>query len=105
MTGRGDSAAATFRAEEDTVYWQSMPNGAGEDHWFWGGRFTAPEFRDYSFALNNISPSPAMTVTVRVRLKGRTDTGTNPDLRGRRSGPGGSAPPLNDLHGQLNPEG
>ena len=35
---------ATLHAEQDTVYWQRMPNGTGQDHWFWGDKLTAPSF-------------------------------------------------------------
>ncbi len=67
----------TLHAEEDTSYWVVMPNGAGQDHWFWGDRISPatsglPTFRDYSLTLNNISSS---TATVRVRLKGYTGLG------------------------------
>jgi len=60
---------ATLHAEEDTSYWQFMPGGEGQDHWFWGNRLSAPTSRDYNLTLNNISTS---TATVRVRLKGYT---------------------------------
>jgi hypothetical protein len=73
---------ATLHAEEDSYYWQSMPNGAGQDHWFWGDRLTAPASRAYSLTLNHISTS-ASRATVRVRLKGRTDTDANPDHHSR----------------------
>lgn len=69
---------STLHAEEDSYYWQTIPNGAGEDHWFWDDKLTAPESKDYSLTLNNISAT-AGTATVRVRLKGRTDIQTNPD--------------------------
>lgn len=69
---------ATLHAEEDTYYWQTIPNGSGQDHWFWGDKLSAPASEDYSLALTNISSS-AGTATVRVRLKGRTDAQTNPD--------------------------
>ena len=68
----------TLHAEEDTYYWQTMPNGAGQDHWFWGTKLTAPASQDYTLTLNHVSTT-ATTATVRVRLKGRTDTSTNPD--------------------------
>ncbi|MDY7077081.1 MAG: C25 family cysteine peptidase [Chloroflexota bacterium] len=69
----------TLHAEEDNYYWQTMPNGAGQDHWFWGNELTAPVSQTYSLVLNNISTA-ATTATVRVRLKGRTDDlNTDPD--------------------------
>jgi hypothetical protein len=72
---------ATLHAEEDTYYWQTMPDGEGQDHWFWGGRL-APEAapsRVYTLTLNHLSTA-ASTATVRVRLKGGTDNPyLNPD--------------------------
>jgi hypothetical protein len=61
----------TLHAEEDTSYWKFMPSGAGQDHWFWGEKFSAPEWREYNLTLNHISTT-ASTATVRVRLKGYT---------------------------------
>lgn len=60
---------ATLHIEEDTYYWQLMPNGEGQDHWFWESKLSAPESRDYPLTLNNVASS---TATVRVRLKGYT---------------------------------
>lgn len=69
----------TLHAEEDTFYWQTMPNSLAEDNWFWGGRMTAPASRSYTVSLNNISTTAA-SVTVRVRFKGRTSNAAlNPD--------------------------
>ncbi len=68
----------TLQAEEDTEYWVTMPNGQGQDHWFWGGKLTAPASRNYVLTLPNISTT-AGTATVRLRLKGRTDVFDNPD--------------------------
>ncbi len=67
---------ATFHAEEDTAYWQTMPGSSGLDRWFWGTRLSPsaagmPSYRDYSLPLANIS-STATQATVRVRLKGYT---------------------------------
>ncbi|ETX00596.1 MAG: hypothetical protein ETSY2_38755 [Candidatus Entotheonella gemina] len=67
---------ATLRIEEDNYYWQTIPDGQGQDHWFWDDKFNAPESRDYVLTLRNIA-TMADTATVRVRLKGRTDI---PDL-------------------------
>lgn len=73
-----DQFSAALHAEEDTYYWQTIPNGEGQDHWFWDDKLTAPEARDYSLTLNNLSAS-AGTATVHVRLKGRTDTQAGSD--------------------------
>ncbi|MCG3209540.1 MAG: hypothetical protein FOGNACKC_03167 [Anaerolineae bacterium] len=63
----------TLHAELDTFYWQTMPNSAGQDHWFWGDRLTAPQNRNYSLGLTFISTS-ASTATLRLSLKGYTNT-------------------------------
>lgn len=73
-----DYFPATLHAEEDSYYWQTIPNGEGQDHWFWDDKLTAPKSRDFSLVLNHIATT-ADTATVRVRLKGRTDVQTNPD--------------------------
>jgi hypothetical protein len=67
-----DHFPTTLHAEEDTFYWQGMPNGQGQDHWFWEGLLTAPGSRPYAVTLNNISTT-ATNATVRVQLKGRRD--------------------------------
>ncbi len=63
--------------EEDTYYWRTMPNGEGQDHYFWGDRLSPstndmPDHRVYSFTLNHISTDSSILATVRVRLKGFT---------------------------------
>lgn len=68
----------TLHTEEDSSYWVTMPNGQGQDHWFWGDNLSAPASRDYDLTLSNLSTT-ASTATVRVRMKGRTDTSTYPD--------------------------
>lgn len=68
--------SATVHAEEDTAYWNTMPDGAGQDHWFWGPRLSpnteglAPS-RDYVIPLEHVSPT-AVNLTVRAQLKGYT---------------------------------
>lgn len=79
-----DQFPVTLHAEQDTFYWQTMPNGEGQDHWFWNDRISPnsgglPTFWDYPFSLNNIDPA-ATSQTVRVQLKGFTSVTTvNPD--------------------------
>ncbi|MFQ5576316.1 MAG: C25 family cysteine peptidase [Anaerolineae bacterium] len=82
ITGGGsipNDYPATARAEEDTLYWFTMPNGEGEDHWFWDDRISPATsglstFRDYPVLLNHVS-AQGITATVRVRLKGFTSLG------------------------------
>ncbi|HQU32442.1 MAG: hypothetical protein HRU72_00065 [Planctomycetia bacterium] len=81
----------TLHAEVDSEYWQTMPNGGSEDHWFWDKQLTAPSLqsaqpegtntvsKNYFLSLNHISTENA-TAEVRVRLKGRTSVqSVNPD--------------------------
>ena len=69
----------TMHVELDSYYWQTIPFGAGHDHWFWGESYTMKEARDYPVALNNLANVPG-TATIQVRMKGRTnDTQINPD--------------------------
>lgn len=71
--------SATLHAEENSYYWQTIPDGEGQDHYFWGDKLSAPASESYSLVLSNISTT-AGTATVHVRLKGRTDDeSTNPD--------------------------
>lgn len=75
---------ATLRAETDALYWQTMPNGAGQDHWFWD-ILTAPITRTHAITLNNIATT-AGTATVRLSMKGFTDIPElNPDHHTRVS--------------------
>lgn len=84
-TGTPDEAAEsvaqrffyTHRAEADTNYWQNMPNGAGQDHWFWGGRLSPttaemPPWQEYAVDLGTVAQADEKTATVHVRLKGYT---------------------------------
>ena len=64
--------SVTLHAEENSYYWETIPDGEGQDHYFWGDKLSAPASENYSLTLNNISTT-AGTATVRVRLKGRTD--------------------------------
>ena len=62
---------ATLHAEPDTYYWQNIPNGKDQDHWFWGNKLTAPTAMNYPLILNNISPA-ADNAHVHVQLRGYT---------------------------------
>ena len=62
----------TLHFEEDTAYWLTMPNGEGQDHWFWGDFLNANATRNVNVTLPHVSPA-AGSAAVRVRLKGHTD--------------------------------
>jgi hypothetical protein len=78
------SFSETLHAESDSAYWQTMPDGAGQDHWFWYDRISPntqglPVYRDYQFQLHNILTGTA-PATLTVRLKGQTSVvAINPD--------------------------
>ena len=46
---------ATLHAEDDQVYWQNIPNGAGQDHWFWRGPLEAPTATTLTFDLHHLA--------------------------------------------------
>ena len=70
---------ATLHVEENSFYWQTMPDSLAEDNWFWGQRLTAPAVETYTVSLNHRS-AEAVSATMRVRMKGRTtDPALNPD--------------------------
>jgi uncharacterized repeat protein (TIGR01451 family) len=73
-----DTFFTTLHLEENHEYWSLMPNGEGQDHWFWEEYPSAPHSSSYSFELQNIA-SGALDASVRVRLQGRTSTTVEPD--------------------------
>jgi hypothetical protein len=71
---------ATLHAEEDHVYWQNIPNGAGQDHWFWQGPLEAPTETTLTFDLHHLATEEGKDAILRVGLKGKTDDyGVDPD--------------------------
>ncbi len=80
-TGAGSTPTAFYpilHLEENHEYWKSLPNGEGQDHWFWERFPSAPHTSHFSFNLQNIAAVQADGF-VRVSLQGRTSTGANPD--------------------------
>ena len=72
----------TYHAERNWIYWETMPNGVGLDHWFWGQKILKGGGQDYTFYLSNIG-SATLPATVRVYLHGRTDDVSSPDHQTR----------------------
>ena len=63
--------------EEDDIYWQTMPNGEGQDHFFWHDRISPdtsslPVQRTYTVTLG-YPATTSVKATVRVHLKGFTN--------------------------------
>jgi uncharacterized repeat protein (TIGR01451 family) len=80
-TGAGSTPTAfytTLHLEENHEYWKYLPNGEGQDHWFWERFPSAPHTSHFSFNLQNIAAIQA-DAFVRVSLQGRTSTEINPD--------------------------
>ncbi|MEM7128649.1 MAG: C25 family cysteine peptidase [Chloroflexota bacterium] len=69
-------------AEVNSAYWQTMPNGEEQDHWFWGKRLSAPFTTTRPFTLPHSLVGVDVTglnAELRLQLKGGTDTGADPD--------------------------
>ena len=67
--------ATTTYLEENNYYWNTMPDGAGKDHWFWGNRISPntdglDSVHYITTTLPTLAASP--TVTLRAQLEGFT---------------------------------
>lgn len=70
-----------YHGEQDTRYWEGLPDGEGRDHWFWDSKIyggegvrTFPPFDLKNMAVTN------RTFLLRYSLQGRTDDfAVNPD--------------------------
>jgi len=71
------SFSRTLHMEQDTNYWQSLPQGKGQDHWFWGSTIYKGK-KDYTFSVQNLDQG-AKTARVRVTVRGRSATSAKPD--------------------------
>lgn len=78
VTPAGALVAGPFpwsvHAEEDTVYWQWMPDGEGQDHYFWDSVLSPntegwPTTREITIPLTNVVTSTE-NARIRVQLKG-----------------------------------
>jgi len=65
------SFVETLHIEQDNVYWQNIPNGEGEDHYFYS-KVTAPDTEVFPLDLYNLSPQP-FDATFVAEFRGRTD--------------------------------
>ncbi len=72
-----DSFVCTRRLEEDNLYWQSVPDGAFEDHWFWI-MMEASVPTVVTFDIHNLSERQ-FDASIEVELRGGTDTFQDPD--------------------------
>lgn len=76
----------SVHAEVNSSYWQTMPDGEGEDHWFWGERLTAPVTTTRVVTLTapvTGSEAGGLMADVKVQLKGRSNTAVSPDHHSR----------------------
>ena len=68
----------TYHGEQDLMYWETIPNGAGVDHWFWNRlqptSTPVPVSITYTAPLNNIVTT-AGNYSMKVNLRGETALG------------------------------
>ncbi len=68
----------TYHGEQDLMYWETIPNGAGVDHWFWNRlqptSTSVPASITYTAPLNNIVTT-AGNYSMKVNLRGETALG------------------------------
>jgi len=78
----GATVATTFREtlhlEQNSLYYQLMPGGFQEDHWFWT-KTLAPSNTDFAMTLKDVVALPGGNIRVRAALFGYTNTAQNPD--------------------------
>jgi len=72
-----ESFVCTQHLEEDNVYWQTMPDGAGEDHWFWT-LMEASGATVFTFEIHNLS-GQEFDASIEIELRGRSDAFQEPD--------------------------
>ncbi|MFQ5768902.1 MAG: C25 family cysteine peptidase [bacterium] len=68
----------TGHFEKETYYSTSIPNGEGEDHWFWD-YIIAPNSLDLTALLNNVVDSAADSCSIKIEYRGFTETDIDPD--------------------------
>ena len=64
--------------EQNVYYGTSIPDGEGEDHWFWN-YVTAPNYIDLTVTLDNVVPISLLPCKLTIEYRGITHTATNPD--------------------------
>jgi hypothetical protein len=68
----------TQQFEVNNFYWQTMPNGAGQDRWFWDGRINADESLTVTVDAPGLAPT-LHDVTLQVMLRGGTTAAVTPN--------------------------
>lgn len=68
----------TLHLEQNALYFQLMPGGFQEDHWFWT-KTLAPSNTDFAMTLKDVMATPGGNIRVRAALFGYTNTVQNPD--------------------------
>jgi hypothetical protein len=65
-----------IHAEEDHLYWQTIPNGEGVDHWFWTRlqpkTGSTPVSKSFVVTLQNLSTA-AVNYSMKVTLRGQSN--------------------------------
>lgn len=68
----------TTRFEKDAIYASSMPDGAGEDHWFWDF-VVAPGDLVFPINLPNLQADITNAAQIKIEYFGFSSTDTQPD--------------------------
>ncbi|MBC8184732.1 T9SS type A sorting domain-containing protein [candidate division KSB1 bacterium] len=71
-------SATRVHFERNNVYLHNIPNGEGEDHWFWD-MVNAPNTLQLTVHLNNVINIFALPCKLKVAFRGITHPPTNPD--------------------------
>lgn len=77
-----DRVRQSLHAEVNNYYWLTMPDGEGQDHWFWEGRQTAPVTTTRVITITSPitgTDAAGLTAELRVTLKGGTNDPQSPD--------------------------
>lgn len=66
-----------YHFEENNIFWGSIPNGAGFDHWFWD-KIISPDAKQYTFHLDFLTLTSSLSM--KVKFHGYTyASSVNPD--------------------------
>lgn len=63
--------------EENNLYWQTIPDGEGKDHWFWE-QLSPPASNNFPMQLYHIAPGD-MNCELQLFFQGKTNTSFFPD--------------------------
>ncbi len=64
--------------EQNNYYGTSIPNGEGEDHWFWN-YLSSPSYLDLTINLNNVVNISSLPCQLKIEYRGISHPTNNPD--------------------------